>query len=264
MNTTIDDDKDQRLKGLLAIGADAVGGSVGAVVGFFFGGLAGATIGSATGVAAAATLKRVGADISNRFLSPREERRIGSLLALVAQEVSERVGRGESPRTDGLFDADSQGHVEMDEVAEAVILKCQREPEERKLPYFAHLLAAVAFDSRVTPEYAQQLVKLGERLTFRQLCLLRIAATKGSFALREADYRKREEGFTRELYSVLQECVGLHREGLVNCGGEVVFGLTDINPGAMTIQGVGTDIHNLMRLVELPRHDLEDVASVLS
>ena len=160
------------------------------------------------------------------------------------------------------------------------MLKSQREPEEKKIPYMGHLLASVAFDPQVSAPMAHQLVKAAERLTYRQLCLLKLAVVKQAFelldrdhpslnqmkqafgAFRDGDYRG-QGTFTRELYQVLYEGLDLYLRGFINFGGTVAFGPTDIVPGKMTIQGLGGDLFNLMKLGAIPNEDLLPIVQQL-
>jgi hypothetical protein len=50
---------------------------------------------------------------------------------------------------------------------------------------------------------------------------------------------------------------------LINFGGEVVFGPTDVKPGSITVQGLGADIYNLMKLAQIPNEDLLPIATQL-
>ena len=61
-------------------------------------------------------------------------------------------------------------------------------------------------------------------------------------------------------YQILYECLDLYHRGLINFGGEVAFGLTDVKPGRMTVQGLGADIFNLMKLGLIPAEELTPIA----
>ena len=148
-------------------------------------------------------------------------------------------------------------------MAEAVLLRSQREAEEKKLPYVAHLLASIAFDPGISAAMAHQLVKASEQLTYRQLCLLRLSAVKEAFGLRKTDYRQQGGHFSIELIQVLYECLDLYTRGFVNFGGSVAFGPTDVNPGMMMAQGLGAHLHNAMQLATIPISDIEAVAREL-
>lgn len=86
---------------------------------------------------------------------------------------------------------------------------------------------------------------------------------KQGFTLKNGDYRDAGGNFTKELYQVLYECLDLYHRGLVNFGGGVAFGPTDVNPGCITIQGLGADIFNLMKLGLIPNADIAPIAMQL-
>lgn len=258
-----EDPKESGLRRLISTGSEIAGGAVGGALGFLFGGPAGAALGGAGGAAAAAALKHIGEEASERLLGPREQIRVGGVLALATEEVKERLEQGEQLRTDGFFDQNESGRSGAEEIAESVLLKSQREPEEKKLPYMAHLLSGIAFDSEISPELGHQMTKIAEQLTYRQLCILRLAVVKQAFSLRSADYRGQSQ-FHKELYQVLYECIDLYHRGLINFGGEVMFGPADVKPASMTVQGVGADIYNLMKLSAIPVQDLMPMVVRLS
>lgn len=252
-------DKPSGIRRLIDAGAEIAGGAIGGALGFLAAGPAGAAAGGAGGAAAAAVLKHLGAEVSERVLSPREQVRVGGVLALVAAEVQQRMNQGEQPRTDGFFEPNKDGRSDADEVAESVLLNSQREAEERKLPYMAHLFASITFDPSISAEMAHQIIKAAEQLTFRQLCILRIGAIRQQFGLKETDYRN-QGSFDKALYQVLYECYDLYNRGFVSFGGTAGFGPTDVIPAQLTPQGIGADLHNLMKLALIPVEQLLPIA----
>ena len=141
-------------------------------------------------------------------------------------------------------------------------MKRQREPEEFKLPYMAHLLSNVAFDSGISAKMAHQVTKAAEALTYRQLCIMKLTTEKDQFALRLEDYRG-HRAFSRELLQILYEYLDLYHRGFVNFGGEVAFGPSDVNPGNSVVQGLGAELFNLMQLREIPMADVIPAAAQL-
>ena len=214
------------------------------------------------GVIVSGTLKGIGKDIKERQLSPREDFRVGKVLAIAALEIHHRIENGESLRNDGFFDRKSTGRSEAGEIAEAIMLKCQREPQEKKIPYMGYLKAGIAFDSNISADMGHQLIKAAEELTYRQLCILKLAVVKDSFGLRGEDYRG-QGTFATELLQVLYECLYLYHRAYINFGGEVAFGPTDVKPGSMTVQGIGDNLFNLMKLSSIPDADIIPIAKVL-
>lgn len=255
-------DDNAGIRRLINSGLEIAGGAVGGALGFLAGGPAGAAVLGAGGTAAAMALKHIGQEAAKRFLSPREEVRIGGVLAIAGEQIRQRLEAGQSVRNDGFFEQKSKGRSDAEEVVENVLLKSQREPEEKKIPYMGYLLSNVAFDTEISAHMAHQIIKAAEQLTYRQLCLLKLAAVKDHFNLRTTDYRKQVH-FQKELYQVLYECIDLYHRGFLNFGGGVAFGPSDIIPSKMMVQGIGADIYNLMLLLLIPDEDLQPIASQL-
>ena len=242
--------------------AEIVGGGLGSVLGFLAGDPTAAAFAGVGGAAAARILKNIGQEFSNRQLSPREDYRIGKALAIAALEIHQRLEKGESLRDDGFFDKKPTGRSEAEEIAEAIMLKCQREPQEKKIPYMGFLKASIGFDSNISTDMGHQLIKAAEELTYRQLCILKLAVVKNKFGLRAADYRNHER-FSKDLYSVLYDCKDLHDREYIHFDGEIGFGLTNTKPGSMTLQAIGSDLFNLMKLSSIPDEDIIPLVEVL-
>ncbi len=124
------------------------------------------------------------------------------------------------------------------------------------------MYAVYQIASNISADMGHQLIKAAEELTYRQLCILKLAVVKHSFGLRAGDYRG-QGTFTKEVYEVLYECLDLYHRAYINFSGEVAFGPTDIKPGSMTIQGIGADLFNLMKLSSIPDEDIVPIVEVL-
>lgn len=249
-----------RIRKLIDSGTGIAGGAVGGALGFLAGGPIGAAALGAGGTAAAMALEHIGYEVSERLLSSREKVRVGAVLSIAADEIRQRIENGERIRTDSFFDKKLSGRSDAEEVAESILLKSQREPEEKKIPYMGHLLSSIAFDPQISTHMAHQITKAAEQLTYRQLCILKLAVVKQVFRLRSGDYRG-QGSFSKELYQVLYECLDLYHKGFINFGGKVAFGPTDIAPGEMTVQGLGADLFNLMKLATIPDEDIVPITT---
>ncbi len=128
--------------------AEIFGSGIGGVLGFLAGDSIAATFGSAAGPIAAGMLKNIGQEFSKRELSPRKDFKVGKVLAIAALEIHQRLEKGENVRNDGFFNKKSTGRSDAEEIAEAIVLKCQREPQEKKIPYMGYLKAGIAFDEK--------------------------------------------------------------------------------------------------------------------
>ena len=220
------------------------------------------------GTTIAGMLKSIGTDAKERQLSPREDFRVGKVLAIAALEIHQRLENGENHRNDGFFDEKPTGRSDAEEIAEAVMLKCQREPQEKKIPYMGYLLAGIALDSNISTDMGHQLIKAAEELTYRQLCILKLAVVKDRFSLRNQDYQNHGK-FPKELYQVLQECHDLCLKSYLDynipltSSGQITVGYMNIQPNKMAIYGIGEDLFELMRLSDIPDEDVIPIAEVL-
>ena len=260
--------KNDNLKQLFDNYAEIVGGGIGATLGFLAGDPLTAAFSGAAGAAAVGILKNIGQEFSERQLSPREDIRVGKVLAIAAWEIHQRLEKGESLRDDGFFDEKPTGRSEAKEVAEAIMLKSQREPQEKKILYMGYLSASIAFDSNISADMGHQLIKAAEELTYRQFCILKLAVVKDRFDLRNQDYQNHEK-FSKELYQVLQECHDLCLKSYLDYKipltfrGEIAVGYMNLKPNNITVQGIGEDLFNLMKLSSISDEDIIPIAKVL-
>ena len=249
---------DERFQKLINSGAEFIGSMFPGILS----GSAEAALYGVGGTVVSIVLKGLGKEFSRRYLGSREEARVGALIMLASEEVRKRRENGDSLRGDGFFDEKATGRKDAEEVIESLLLKCQRDPEEKKIKYMANLLSNICFDPTVDVDTAHQIIKAAEQLTYRQLCILKICVIKDSFSLREGDYRDQGRS-SKNLYPILYECYNLSLTGYISFGGDVAFGPTDVKPGKMNVQGIGADIFNLMGLMSIPQEEIEPIVRQL-
>jgi hypothetical protein len=145
----------------------------------------GAAIGGAPGALAGKAIDIVGGEVLDRALAREERRRTEGLFKAAKARLEERLARGERLRDDDFFTTPPSLARRMSspwgaprppahEIFEAVLLCAGRTYEESKLPHLAELPIALAFDPEVSPSYAHYLVRIADRLSYRQLLLLQI------------------------------------------------------------------------------------------
>ena len=243
----------------LQVAEPSISGAVGAAIGLF-GGPPGAVLGGFVGGAFSTAVKKLASEMGKRFMGPREEARVGVVCALGAAEIVERINAGDKLREDGFFEEGEAGRSDAEEVWESLLSKCQRDAAERKLPYMAHLFASLAFEESVGLDMAHLCISEAERLSYRQLCILKIFAAEDSLDLRSENYRREvDDGspFPRELYLILHESFDLYRrELIVPEGFSDALSVFHIKPEAMGTQGLGMDIYELMQLSRIPDDDV--------
>lgn len=203
------------------------GGS--AVVGTFTGGalslVAGPLVGGPVGVVVSRVVRRIGIEVRARQIGPRQEERIGGVLLVAAAEINRRLEAGELPREDGFF-VEETGRSPGDELLEGVVLAAADAYEELKVPFIGRLYASLTFRPDITAEHGNALLRLVERLSYRQLaCLAFFIARAGDLELSHFDADRELRGFPpipAGLGLELNELGDLGLLGVESTGGAVV------------------------------------------
>jgi len=120
----------------------------------------------------AATLDAVGIDVLNRLLSEKEASRIERTLKAAVERIEESMRLGLEPRSDGFDGANPGNRMFSEEVVEGVLLRVQRENQERKLPHYSEFLHSYVFNSALDPASARTIVSIADELSYRQFCIL--------------------------------------------------------------------------------------------
>ena len=271
-----DEETDKLAAELIESGSEFAGAAAGGALGLI-GGPPGVLAGAAGGVAVTRALKRVGAELQLRWLGPRQHERIGAAYAVACERIRQRAADDESPRSDGFFTGERPA---AEELLEGVLQAAGESYEERKVRFLGNLYASIAFDSRVGRAYANDLIRLADRLTFRQLVCVAILAEAdlGPIVTRLA--RTDPQGtavFGEELGIELDELSALGLVGVGVPGGEVLppgsetfpgttrpiqFRSVDVGSAAVTRHG--RRLYELMELGGIEPADREDVLNAIA
>jgi hypothetical protein len=216
-------------------------------------------IAAATGISYA--LQKVGNDFAQRYLSPREQKRVGATIIIARTKVNDLIQNGLPLREDDFFEDKPDNRSAATEIVEGVLLAAQREPEEKKIQYYSTMLALIAFYPVISRAHANQLINLAQRLTYRQYCLLSLFTQREKFNLRNTNYQQ-ENTVSVAVVALLSEIFELEQLGLINSG-EAVLGMTDITPGKMKVEGQGKMLYNLMQLNTINPKELEEISQLL-
>lgn len=272
MPERVEDRSKESIDNLINAGSEIIAGAAGDVIGFLIGGLIGGTGGAAIGGAAAPiiglTFSKVAKEIKARLLGHREEVRIGATFTYAVVKIRENITNGQQIRQDGFFQEQPDQRAAAEEILEGILLVAQREHEEKKLLFYANLVANIAFHPEISRAEANLLIRLGERLSYRQICLLKLFMDKNRFRLRQENYRN-FGNLGEARVSLLQEIYDLYSQRIIDIRLDLVFGQTlpyleDIIPGQLNVQAIGTRLYHLMELSRIESEDLQQIATLLS
>lgn len=152
---------------LVELGADGLAGLAGGAAGAFLGPVGAIAGGFATPVLGR-LLGSAGRAIQRRLLTRNEEVRIGGALAVALARIKEREAGGETPRSDGLFDPESDPRG----MLEGTLLLAARSYDEKKVPFIGAFYASFVFDSDISINTGHYLLNLLDRLPYHSLCVL--------------------------------------------------------------------------------------------
>ena len=255
-----------KLHDIIEKGAHVLGTTAGTALSVVAGspevGIAVAAIG-ATGV-----YQKVGSEVADRWLAPREQARVGGVLALSAEMLKSQIDLGGTLRDDGFFDTPPDGRSDAEEIMESVLRKAQTEYEERKLPYIARLWSNACLDEKLSPGRLNSMAKLAEQLTYRQFTIISIvgAMTKADWAniygLREADYESTNLSQADETATVLTEIIALHNLSCVKV--IAPLGFVQVTPSELKLDVWGVALYNSMGLGSITRNDPRQTQEVVN
>lgn len=254
--------KKESINNFINLGAEIVGAASSSILGFYssspeIAGLYGVSAPVITSV-----IKNVASDIKERFLSKKEEKRIGAVISFATLKIKENFEKGKELRQD--FFGEDGDKKSAEEIFEGIILVSQREHEENKIKYLGNLFANLAFDNSYSKIECNTLIKISEQLSYNQFCLLTFVNNRPKFSyLRKMNYRE-QESFSKELIFVLQEIFELYNHNLVAGDGTAWLGLSDINPSKIEPVGLGIYLYRLMELYKIDNLDLSNIINNLS
>lgn len=243
------------IKELIETGSDITGGIGGAVVGGVLVGPAGIIIGGATGPIITRVFKKIGLEIKHRYLGNREEARIGATYALAVSKIKSKLEDGETIRDDEFFDSENKNRSAAEEILEGVLLSAQREHEEKKLKYYANLLANIAFSPSINRYLANFLLKISQRLSYQQLCIINYLYRTGTFQIKkywEPLFLKNPE--LQNVTDLYTEITELDQMKVLACMKTPVGYIQKIS-----VSVLGKDLYRLMELGDIEQNDLEKI-----
>lgn len=252
---------------LVESGSELAGAATGAALGLI-GGPVAVVGGAVAGAVVGRVLKRVGAEIKQRVLGPREEVRIGATVAFAGAAIEQLTSAGRQPREDGFFEEDASGRIPADEILEGVLVRARDAYEEKKVRLLGILFAKIAFYPEISPAYANYLITLAGRLTYRQLVVMAVAQDPSNReGLRQSSYRSDSAALQRlglDGTALITEIYDLYQQGLMSGSDDAAWlSVADVNPVGLRLQGAGSVLAQMMALDTISQEDRAHIYDLL-
>ncbi len=240
----------------------------------------GSTVAAAAG-AAAPVASRIGTwaidELATRVLSKSEERKVATVLDYMREAIDAYVATGAQMRDDGFFDETPDARCDGEEVFEGVLIAVQRDHEEKKLAYYARLIASVAYLSWIDAETGRRVLRLTQELSYTQLAFLALVTKRDRFPLPPDNTAGRTMSWYASSVREALDDLGYGRKELVYAkqperdepagGGfpESIDPLpTNIGfPADLELANIGKLLYGVMGLSDIPDADLAPLAAGL-
>lgn len=162
------------IKSIIETGSEISGGIGSALLSTIIPGTTGIILGGAAAPLLTKIFTDIGTEIQNRFLSSREVMRTGAAYTYALDRIRQNENEGHTLRDDDFFEPIANNRPASEELLEAIILCAQRESQELKLKFLGNLYANICFNSEISREHANQIIKNADILSFRQFCILQL------------------------------------------------------------------------------------------
>lgn len=212
------------------------------------------------------TMGRASGELLARKLT-KQRNNMGLVRKYVIEDIKHRRNKDESFRTDGFLGETSEKPSDFDDIVDSILLKAADELNEKKLQHIGYLTSSFAFPPEISADSAHRLIKDVENLSYRQLCLMKIASEKENFQLCDKSLVERPGGepIHQDYVYICDECVELCDQGYITIGTSrdlipgarsIVVRPNSISPGTKLLW---SNLYDRMRLAEIPRKDIDAI-----
>jgi hypothetical protein len=224
-------------------------------------------IGAVAGGVAGTLIKYSLEEFMDRWLTPKEVKRIGTSTEYIIKQINNRLNQGENLNT-GLFERKASEISDAEELFEGVLLKCKNQYQEKKLKYMSNIFVSSAFDPNISSIMANQILTVAEGLTYRKLCVLAFYGIKDEgcdttdLMIEPYSWYKNKQ-FLPELEVLKQNIFELMNQGLITNDNTVTFSSDDILPGKYMLTDIGQIYFKALGLSEIDRHETDFIHAEL-
>ncbi|WP_300348912.1 hypothetical protein [Clostridium sp.] len=186
-------------------------------------------------------------------LTEWEKQRVVNCMVSAIDKVKEQLNNGNKLRDDGFFEENLEGKANAEEVFESIVIASQREAEEMKQIFYGNMLANIGFIQYLDSEEFLFLLKVFEKLTYRQCLLLSIFLTN-TISIKEGIHsfltNKNPIEGTVDIKTVIlyQEILDLYQKSLLFTTGNIPLSVKHIIPSELYTYAMGLSIIELTQV----------------
>jgi hypothetical protein len=240
--------------------SEIAGSTLAPLIGAIVAGPAGALAGGVAGT----LMKRGLQEFMERWLTPKEVKRVGTSAEYIIEHINNRLDKHEE-LNGKLFTVDENGNSEAEELFDGVLTKCKSQYQEKKLKHIANIFVASVFDKGISSTIANQVLVIAEQMTYSKFCVLAFYGIKngGLYDVNKMisdpyNYYKHKK-FLPDLEIIKQDIFELINFGLISNDNTAIFSSDDIMPAKFTLTDLGKVYYDLLNLSEINRKETDSI-----
>ncbi len=201
-------------------------------------------------------------DFVARKLSSNEDHRLGVTSSIAYRKIKKYIDSGREVRNDDFWICSKTKRSKADIVCEGILLKIRDEYEDKKLIYYSNFLANIGFEESVSYDQANMLLKLSERLSYRQLVILAYLSDDKILEMDSWAVQFKNNLLLEGYYDWYSEIMSLYDYGLLKQSMERK-GIELGRCANSQISILGKTLSRLMELKTIPSDDIQEVSTTL-
>lgn len=186
-------------------------------------------------------------------LTNKEQTRIGVVYIGAIEIINKKLKEGQSLRNDGFFD-DNEKNAGM--ILEGTLLKARDEFEKRKLKFYQNLLANMCFDITLNYEKLNSMLKIIERLTYRQLQIIAYAYRTPLIDSNGWDVKFKRTPAAAHYFDFYSELMELYNYALLQQKGAMI---SMGGNNEYQISPMGKQFADLLKLDDIPQSETQEI-----
>lgn len=188
-------------------------------------------------------------------LTEWEKQRVTNCMISAIDKVKERMNNGDKLREDDFFKENPDGKTDAEEVFESIVIASQRESQEMKQIFYGNMLANIGFISYLNADEFNFLLKVFEKLTYRQCLLLAIFKSNTLAKINRINsFLKNSNPIVGVVDSkdviLYKEIMDLYQKSLLFNDSNIIMNIKDVIPSNLFTYGMGM---NILELAEIDK-----------
>ena len=205
-------------------------------------------------------------DVFSRFLSKREEIKIGMVVNYCSKYINDNLNKNHLFNNNfiELIKESEADWSTASELYEGVLLKAKNESQEKKIKHIGAIFGNSIFTDEITSDDVFHLLNVVENLTYRKLCIIamygRIDELKDKYDLMVDSYLWYDNiEFPLSTRATLQDIFELGNQGIVDFNSSLAVEHLHLNPGKFKLTKLGQKYLQMMDLKSIENYELKKI-----